>query len=362
MRFLIVGLGAAGQRHARNLRTLLGEEVELVAVRRLGGGLELSDTLQPASATLPEDALSIRVVPDLRAALTERLDGVIVADPTSLHVATASAALAANCAILIEKPLGGSWEGVPEFLAAAQQHPAPVLIGYQMRFHPLVERLRTLVSDGTLGRVLSAACTYGEYLPDWHPYEDYRRSYAARRDLGGGVLLTQIHDIDNLGWLLGWPSHVYSVGGHLSRLEIDVEDTATTVWTSRSGDRAVPVRLHQDYLRRPAMRRIELVLDEGSVELDLLSSRLRVWNKGSQVCLDDQPAGWHRNDAFLAEMRHFLACIEEGATPRIPPSEAARSLAVALAALRSQTSGMVEEVDYAGESDGAATTHETAFG
>ena len=208
MRVLIVGLGAAGQRHARNLRTLLGDEVELLALRRRGGGAALSETLEPQHGTLPQESLGIRVFDDLERALELRPDGVIVADPTSMHLATASAALAAGCALLIEKPLSHSWHGVPEFLAAASQHPAPVLVGYQFRFHPLLARAKELVGEAVFGEVVSAAATYCEYLPDWHPYEDYRRSYAARSELGGGIVLTQIHDIDYLCWLLGWPPSV----------------------------------------------------------------------------------------------------------------------------------------------------------
>ena len=346
MRLLIVGLGAAGQRHARNLRVLLGDGVELLALRRLGGGPALSDGLVPQYDVLPEDCLNIHVFDDLTRALDERPDGVVVADPTSMHLATASQALAAGCALLIEKPLSHSWNGVPEFLAAASRGSAPVLIGYQLRFHPLLERVQALVREGMFGRVVSAACTYGEYLPDWHPYEDYRAGYAARRELGGGVLLTQIHDIDYLGWILGWPRQVYSVGGHLSSLEVDVDDTAVSLWPCIIDGRTVPVHLQQDYVRRTPVRRLELVMETGALRLDLLSSHLRAWDADAQCVIDESPEDYDRNDLFLAEMHHFLACIDGRETPRVSPAEAAKSLAVALAALRSQMSGVVEEVIY----------------
>lgn len=336
MRVLIVGLGAAGRRHARNLHTLLGDDVELLALRRRGGG-----------GTLSHDGLSIRVFNDLDRALDERLDGVVVADPTSMHLATASAALKAECALLIEKPLSHSWDGVQAFLAAASRHPAPVLVGYQFRFQPLLARVKALVDERVFGRVVSAAATYSEHLPDWHPYEDYRAGYAARRELGGGVLLTQIHDIDYLSWILGWPSQVYCVGGHLSSLEVDVDDTAASLWPCIVDGRRVPVQLHQDYVRRPAERRLELVMEAGAVQLDLLAPRLRAWDADARCVVDESPQDYDRNDLFLAEMRHFLACADGRETPCVPPDEAARSLAVALAALASQASGAVESVLYA---------------
>ena len=95
-----------------------------------------------------------------------------------------------------------------------------------MRFHPCLQRLHELVQEKKVGRILSVRAEIGEYLPGWHTYEDYRQMYASRQDLGGGVILSQIHELDYLYWLFGLPRSVYALGGHLSRLEIDVEDTA----------------------------------------------------------------------------------------------------------------------------------------
>ncbi len=346
MRILIVGLGAAGQRHARNLRELLGDSVELLAVRRIGGGEALSDELRPSAGVLPEEALGIRVFDDLERALEQRPDGVVIANPTSMHLATASAAMQAGCGLLIEKPLSHSWEGVPEFLNALASSGEPALVGFQLRFHPLLDRVRVLIQDATFGPVLSASHTYGEYLPDWHPYEDYRTSYAARRELGGGVLLTQIHDIDCLGWMLGWPLSVYSVGGRLSSLEVDVDDTSASLWSCMIDGRSVPVQLQQSYARRSPVRKTEIVMERGALHLDLLNSHLRAWDSDAQCVVDEHLTDYDRNQLFLAEMSHFLECLHGREAPRISAAEAAKSLAVALAALRSQSSCRVEEVIY----------------
>jgi predicted dehydrogenase len=62
-----------------------------------------------------------------------------------------------------------------------------------MRFHPCLQRLHELVLEKKVGQILSVRAEVGEYLPGWHTYEDYRQGYAARQDLGGGVILSQIH-------------------------------------------------------------------------------------------------------------------------------------------------------------------------
>jgi predicted dehydrogenase len=349
MRILIVGLGAIGQRHARNIRRLLGDDVDLIAVRRRGGGVALSEQMRPQEGVLPEESLGIRVFSELGDALAEKPDGAVIANPTSMHLATSVACLEAGCGLLIEKPLSHTWDGVPEFLSAVEASAAPVVVGYQLRFHPLVERVRELVRDETLGSVLSAASTYGEYLPDWHPYEDYRVSYAGRRDLGGGVLLTQIHDIDCLGWILGWPTRVFSIGGHLSTLEVDVDDTAVSMWSCTINGRTVPVHVQQDYVRRPPVRRLEMVMEQGGLHLDLLAASLQAWDSSGHLVVDEHLHEYDRNDLFLAEMRHFLECLGGREAPRVTAAEGARSLAVALAALRAQSSGAVEQVNYPAE-------------
>ncbi len=346
MRILIVGLGAIGQRHARNLRKLLGDDVDLIALRRRGGGVALSDEMRPQDGVLPEESLGIRVFSDLDEALAEKPDGAVIANPTSMHLETSAACLEAGCGLLIEKPLSHTWDGVPEFVAAAESSAVPVAIGYQLRFHPLIERVRAIVRDETLGPVLSASSTYGEYLPDWHPYEDYRVSYAGRRDLGGGVLLTQIHDIDYLGWVLGWPTDVYSIGGHFSSLEVDVDDTAASMWSCIINGRTVPVQVQQDYVRRPAVRRLEMVMEQGGLHLDLLASHLLAWGPDGRCVVDEHLRDFDRNDLFIAEMRNFLECLGGRETPRVTAAEGAKSLAIALAALRAQSSGAVEHVDY----------------
>ena len=200
------------------------------------------------------------------------------------------------------------------------------------RFHPLFQSLKEFLAQRLFGRIISVQAVYGEYLPGWHPYEDYRQSYAARADLGGGVLLTQIHDFDYLGWLLGWPKQVYTVGGHVSDLEIDVEDVADTVCSCEVDGRAIPVHVHQDYLQKPATRRCEFVAEHGRVQVDLIGATFKAIDVSGKIVREENFSTFVRNEMFLAEAKHFLECIHGGKESLIPATEGARSLSVALAA------------------------------
>ncbi len=157
--------------------------------------------------------MGLTVFRDLKEALVSGPDAAIVANPSSLHLAAARQAADAGCALFIEKPLSHTWDGIAELAQLVAASRLTTLVGCQWRFHPLMLRARAILEEGRLGRLVAVNAGYGEYMPSWHPYEDYRLSYASRREMGGGVLLTQIHDFDYLGWMAGWPEQAYALGG-----------------------------------------------------------------------------------------------------------------------------------------------------
>ena len=192
---LVVGLGAIGQRHARNLRQLLGDELELSAMRSRTGGVVVGDDLT-ASMGRPDADCDGGVFTDLEEALDQRPDLVLVCNPTSMHLPVARAAVDAGAAVFIEKPLSNNMEGVDELVRLVEDHDAVVAVGCQLRFHPALKQLHRLLQAQALGRLVAAFVEEGEHLLSYHPYEDYRCSYAARHELGGGIVLTQIHELD----------------------------------------------------------------------------------------------------------------------------------------------------------------------
>ena len=323
MRILIAGLGAIGQRHARNLRALLGSDVELLAYRRRRLSHVITESLQRDDTRHVESALGVRSYDDLGRALEARPDAVFVCTPSSQHLDVAQRAADAGCHLFIEKPLSHTLDDLPRLAATVQDKRLIALVGCQWRFHPLVRELRERLESGSLGSIRHATIDYAEYLPDWHPYEDYRTSYAARAALGGGVVLTQIHDYDLAWWLFGAPTRVTASGGHLSDLEIDVEDTVDAHLESGRVD----VHIRQTFASRDRRRRISIDTADKTVELDLLNV-----------------PGFDRNQMFMDEARHFVACVRGEEQPAIPLSEGIGVLRVAMAVKAAMRSGRTEEV------------------
>ena len=190
MKFLIVGYGSIGRRHMRNLLALGEKDILLFRTRQ---------------STLAEDELQGFVVEtDLSKALAHRPDAVIIGNPTANHIEAALPAAKQGCHILIEKPVSHRLEDALEFKQVVEQSGTRVLVGFQFRFHPGLLKIKEILASGEVGRPIDVRAHWGEYLPDWHPWEDYRKSYSARADLGGGAALTLSHPLDFLRWLLPW--------------------------------------------------------------------------------------------------------------------------------------------------------------
>ena len=168
--------------------------------------------------------------------------------------------------------------------------------------------------------------------------------YAARADLGGGVVLSQIHELDYLYALFGLPRRVFALGGHWSDLEIDVEDTASSLMECRVGGRPLPVQLQQDYLQRSPSRSCEVVGDKGKAIMDLIEMTVTTVLDGSRAVVDDY-RGFERNDLFIRELEHFLHCVEMRTKPIVTLRNGLASLRMALAVKESMLTGRVVDIE-----------------
>lgn len=335
MKFLIAGLGSIGRRHFRNLLALGEKDIVLLRTRK---------------ATLPDDELAgYPVETDVQEALQKhRPDAAIVANPTALHLDVAIPAAEAGCAILLEKPVSHSLERLDILQKTAERTSSKILVGFQFRYHPTLKKARELIQSNTLGNILTVHAHWGEYLPQWHPWEDYRQSYAARADLGGGVIVTLTHPLDYLRYLLGDVESLWSFNGHISPLEIDVEDIAEIGLKFTNG--AVG-GVHVNYFQRPPVHRLEIVGTNGTLRWDNADGILHLYNSPAPFgSLSDQPPApvmetfsppedFERNQLFVAQTRHFIEVVRGESEPVCSLVDGVKALRLALAAYESEKTG-----------------------
>lgn len=321
-RILIAGLGSIGQRHLRNLLTLGVEDILLLRTKN-----------EPL-----EEAPHLPVFTRLEDALDRKPDAVIVSNPTAYHLDVALPAVEAGCHLFVEKPLSHTWDNVQALLDAVEARQVIGLIGFDMHFDPGLRKVRELILGGVIGRITAIQAQVGQYLPDWHPWEDYRLGVSARTATGGGVILDLIHEIDYVRWLMGDAKEVVSMNGHVSNLEIETEDTAAILL--RFGNGAIGT-IHLDYVQRTISRTCRVIGDEGTIYWDLLTQKVTWYLASDKAWHEFSYAGFQRNDRFLAEMQHFLACLRGEAVPEVSLADGSRSLRVALAAKESEKLGKV---------------------
>lgn len=345
MKVLFIGLGGIGQRHLRNLQAIAGNDLEVIAYRERNSSQVITDKLAVEDGADVQSRFGLKVYHDLKQALAGKPSVAFICNPTSMHMAAARAAAEHGCHLFIEKALSDSMDGVEELIALAEAKKLVCMVGYQMRFHPCLQALEKILKSGALGNIVAVNAEVGEYMPGWHKYEDYRQLYAARKDLGGGAIVSQIHEFDYIQWLFGLPASVYAVGGHLSSLEIDVEDVASITMTCAHDGRYIPVHLHQDYLQRPPTRTCKVVGDQGKVVLDFMGLNLIHYDRKGEVVIHADFSGFERNQLFIDQMSHFLECIKTGNNPCVTLRGGASSLKIALAAKQSLATGNVVRMD-----------------
>ncbi len=343
IKVLFIGLGGIGQRHFRNICAKFGDAAVISAyrVRNLKHSISPGLTIDPDTDIIKQ--YSVKVFTDLDEALTQVPDVAIICNPTSLHIPSCLAVAKVGCDFFVEKPLSHSQDGIEELLAICVSKKLVTMVGYQLRFHPCYKLLKKLIAEQVIGNLLSVHAEVGEYLPDWHKYEDYRQMYASRKDLGGGVIVTQIHETDYLYDLFGLPQRVAAIGGHLSGLEIDVEDTVDVLLEMAFMGRRLPVSLHMDYIQRPPSRGCKIIGEYGKIIMDLSKLKVIVEIPGKEKEIHNF-AGFERNQLFIDELDYFFDCVVNRQQPMTAINNGHDSLKIALAIKQSMETGQFVKI------------------
>jgi predicted dehydrogenase len=327
MKGLVVGGGSIGNRHLRNLKEL--------GVAQLG-------LVEPDSARREAVAALVRVFSSLGESFDWSPDFVVVASPTDLHAEQALEAVRRGFAVFVEKPLSHTAAHISSIVELIERKKLISLVGCNMRFHPGPAKVKQMLDEQRLGKILFARIHVGSYLPEWRPDTDYRRNYAARAATGGGCILDCIHEIDLARWYLGEVQSVFCCAAHLSSLEIETEDIAILVCRHESGSLS---EIHLDYVQRTYERGCQIVGELGSIFWDFGGKSVRWYDAATAAWTSfPQPEPWELNQMYVDEMKHFLQCLREQRPTVLPIPEAAGLMSVVFAAKESARQGTMVAV------------------
>ncbi len=302
LRILIVGMGSIGKRHLRITRQSL-PNADIRVLRH-----------QPCT-DVPEFSNGCFSSPETACAFAPQV--AIIATPAPYHLGIAQQLLQIGCHLLIEKPIASHSEGLADCLKLAHDKGLVIQVGYNLRYLPALAHFRQLVKANIVGTPLSIRCEIGQYLPSWRPGTDYRQGVSARAELGGGALLELSHEIDYLRWIFGEVAWVNAWTGHLSGLDINVEDSAHLIlglYASADAKEAV-ARLDMDFMRQDTTRCCLVIGEKGSLRWNGLQGSVEHYCPDSATWQTVFSHTQGRDDSYLAQWAEFLDCIEHTRSP-----------------------------------------------
>jgi len=338
MKILFVGLGSIGQRHLRLIRQLRGDADQIAAFRssEKPSDIVLSDDMQILPGESLRTRYNLKEYTDLQTALNSKPDLTFITNPSSLHMETAIAAGKAGSHLFIEKPLAILPSDIDRLISIVEQNKLVALVGYQQRYHPIFAQVKAWLNDHRIGAVMSAYIESGEYLPDWHPYEDYQTTHPARSELGGGVIFGVNHELDYVIDLFGLPSRIFASANRNSDLAVDSEHVAVIVSLFDTDGGSIPVTVHMDYLQRQKTKIGKILGAKGTISWDFYNNTASLYLTEANKCVENwsNPA-YSRNEMFITQLKHLFECIESDMLPRVSLKEAELSVKIACLARES---------------------------
>jgi predicted dehydrogenase len=192
--------------------------------------------------------------------------------------------------------------------------------------------LRQALQRGDIGAPVSLRSQLGQWLPDWHPDEDYRLGPSAKRESGGGVVLDLSHEIDLAVDLMGDVDAVSAVCGKFSNLEIETEDVAEITLIHKQ--RAIS-HIHLDYCQRTLAKTLQIIGEQGTLVWDYPANRVILQHPKGSDEVWSAPAGFERDNMFRAQLEHWLAVLAGEQQSRVPLAQGVLITKLAIAAKES---------------------------
>lgn len=305
----VVGLGSISTRHRRNLKLLFPNAIIYA---------------MSASGRIPDQFISNcdNLVSDINELIDEQVELVIVASPAPFHAQHAIPLIEAGIPTLIEKPVSTTVDDANSIQLAVDRHQTPVAIGYCLRYLPSAQKLKILLNNNKIGKLYNAFIDIGQYLPDWRPDSDYKKSVSANVSLGGGVLFELSHELDYVQWLLGDISVKHAILRSSEELALDVEDIADIITVTSMGAVA---SIHLDFLQRKAYRKCSFIGSKGRIEWDLIRNELKLISPDGDCEIYSDPK-WDKNKMYLDMTSDFVNMIKNNPNQCITIEQASKTI------------------------------------
>ncbi|WP_430469369.1 Gfo/Idh/MocA family protein [Thalassospira lucentensis] len=290
MRVLVSGLGSIGCRHARNFLSAGVDEI-------------IGYDPDEGRRTKFSSEFSARTFASLESAICEEVDLAVIASPNIYHVSQSIVCAKASVNLFIEKPLGCSDENLDLLSEVIKTNKLFCHVGSNWKYHPAFIQMKDMLERQAFGKPLAVKVLAGQWLPSWHPYEDYRTMYAARSNLGGGIHF-DTHELDYLVWMFG---KIKSINGSVLNSGVLEIDTADLMSLNLQFEGGVVGGLQADYLQVATRREYCITCEKGTIDWDIRASTIQLNSLKGRNELDvSQPLG----AMYIAQTNDILQRIQ----------------------------------------------------
>ena len=253
------------------------------------------------------DVFGVKGFTNLEEALAQKPDALSISTPPALHEPYVKKAIELNLHVFAEVPFILDADSYAQVVDQNARYTGVLAPSHSIRYYPPYRLIHDLLEKESIGRPLYLEYSLGNYLPDWHPYEDYRRFYASDMRLGGAGMDMILHEVSAMQWWLGNVQSVYARLSKLSSLEIQGPDSHDVLLTFANGTRGF---FHNDLLERGSSgRHIRIVGSNGTIEWHQSMPSVRLYQAGSgqsEVAFS-QASDWDATLAASREVAQILA-------------------------------------------------------
>lgn len=286
MKICFIGLGSIASRHIENIKKMYKENV-IIDVYRSGKGTP-GKNYPLSHSVINHIYYSFNEVPN-------DYDAIFITNPTSAHYDTLKQFHSKAKHFFIEKPVFDDTSIRIEDINLRKG--SIYYVACPLRYTGVIRYLKEHID---FNNVFGMRCISSSYLPNWRPNIDYRDSYSAHKNMGGGVSIDLIHEWDYIQYFVGFPEKVFSLISKVSNLEIDSDDVA--VYIAKYSDKIV--ELHLDYFGRKDIRQVELFTKDETIIGDLINNTISFSGTGEVIKLPEE-----RDDYQSRELKSFLDMI-----------------------------------------------------